>query len=274
MWMWLVCAIALERIELKMSAATIGSKYNGYGAIDAVLERRALAPMAYRVLVPWLVGLVERIAPKLKAHRFPWLYMVAKIALLTGALYATSLALGTKGALIVAALLPMTFYFDYWDWMGELAGVALALTGNLPAAMIGGVIAGWSKETAALAPLTYGLLTRDVRGTVLVGCTTAAALIIARLWGGAQPLYCQRFMVRENWGDLRHITRNRPVYLGELAMSLVITGLVLVAVVSGAAGPTWPVPLALLAAGWTMARAAETRIFASTLLWIAMLLGG
>jgi hypothetical protein len=78
-------------------------------------------------------------------------------------------------------------------------------------------------------------------------------------------------MWRQNWSELRGIGRNRPVYLGEMAMSLLVTALTLIVVVSGKAGTTWPVPLAILAAGWIFARASETRVFASCLLWISLL---
>ncbi len=268
MALWLLIALALDRVQLKLGQPSYGSAYCGIGAVDAVNARAAQAPMAYRVLVPWLIGLAEWLIPALKPHRLTLLYEPLKIGLLAFALAAAAAALGMKGALLVAALLPATFYFDYWDGAVELGALALALTGDVRWALIGGLLLALSRETAPLAAVTYMLVTHDVGCGLQVLSATLAVLLIVRLWAGRKPLYCDRWMVRINAQDVRRIAANRPVYTSEIAMSLGLTALTLGAVVSGRAGPAWPVPLAVLAAGWTMARAAEPRVFAPCLLWI------
>ncbi len=271
-WLWLLMALVLDRVHLKLSTGTYGSPYCGLGTVDPVNSRQAESPMAYRTLLPWLIALVERIIPGLKAHRLPALYEPLRILIMAAALAAIAQAVSPLAALIVAVLLGVTFYFDYWDWAVELLGLALALTGNPGAALIGGLLLGASRETAPLVAVTYVLITGDVgQGLQILGATLAVMLAV-RLWAGRKPLYCERWMGRVNLDDVRELFQNRPFYLSEIAMTLLVTGLTLWAVLSGNAGPAWPVPLALLAAGWLMARAAETRVFTGCLLWVAIAL--
>jgi len=108
---WFIVAWLVERAHLKMSSFNYGAKFNGLGVVDHVLARKADAPMAYRVLVPWLVGLVERIFPRTKPYRLVLLYEPLKIALAGGALWVLAHSLGAARALFVAACLPATFLF-------------------------------------------------------------------------------------------------------------------------------------------------------------------
>lgn len=268
--MWLLIAVALDRAQLKIGASTYGSAYCGIGCVDAVNQRQALSPMAYRVLIPWLIGLAERLAPALKAHRLPALYEPMKIGLLALTLASIETAAGRTAALVVAALLPMTFYFDYWDWAAEMAGFALALTGHFEYALVGAVMVALSRETAPLVAVIYALITREWVQALIVFGVTGWIMFAMRCRVGYRPLYCERWMWRVNWSDLQQIMLNRPVYLGEMAMSLLITALAVGVVLAGRAGAAWPVPLVLLVMGWTMARAPETRVFAACLIWIGI----
>jgi len=269
---WFVLAWFLERVHLKVGAFSYGIEFSGIGAIDDVLDGTAKAPMAYRVLVPWLIDLVERICPTLKPHRLSVLYEPLKIALTGCALWAVAYGLGVRSALLIAAMLPATFLFDYWDWTGEMIGVALAFSGMPGWVAAGGMVAAMSRpETALLGSVVYWLETRDAAGALWGAGATLATIVAVRLITGKRELYCERWMWRQNWQDLQAILQNRPVYLGEISISLLVTVLTLVSVVSGKAGASWPVPVALLVAGWTMARAAETRVFSVCLLWISLL---
>ena len=269
---YLIAALALDRVQLKLGQPSYRNEYCGMGAIDSINARTAQAPMAYRVLVPWIVGGIEKLFPNLKPHRLTALYEPLKIGLLALALAAAASALGTTRALWIAALLPATFYFDYWDAAVELLGLALALTGRIEYALIGALLLALARETAPLVALTYMLVTRDVGRGLQVLSATLAVMLAVRLWVGRQPLYCERVLGRHNWRDLRDLRRNRPFYSSESAMSLGLTALTVAAVITGRAGPAWPVPLILLALGWTLARAAETRVFGGCLLWAVLVL--
>jgi len=271
--LWMFLALLMERVAVKIGSSFYGTPYAGIGAIDGVLSREAAAPMAYRVLVPWIVGALERVWPGLQAQRLVALYEPLKIALTGTTLWVLSRTLGVRSALFVAAALPATFLFDYWDWTGEMIGLALALGArDVRWVMAGGVVAALSRpETAILVPIAYWLRTRDSRATLWIAGAVFCAMALVRAWAGHKTLYCQRWMVDVNWRDLATVMNNRPFYVGEIVVSALVSAMTLWAVLSGRAGPTWLVPAALLVAGWTMARAAETRVFASCLLWISFL---
>jgi hypothetical protein len=269
----LFLAYLLDRAQIKMCAGNYGSQFNGLGCVDNVNRRVALAPMAYRVLVPWLIWLAERIVPSLRSRRLDVLYEPLKVLLLAVALWATQAALGTMAMLALAAMLPATFTFEYWDWEVELAGLALALTGNLELSLIGGGLAALSRpETAPLVALVYGLRTGDVSGTAAVGAVVTLLALAVRLWVGRRRLYCSFWMWRRNIAELCALAKWHPWYLSNLAVTVAVTAFTLAAVVyaiaGGWAGWTWLVPLAFLGAGWLAGVAAETRIFIPCLLWV------
>lgn len=269
--LWLATAIALDKAQLVVCAPSYGNRYCGMGTIDGVLARDIEAPMAYRVLVPWLVGLVERIAPTMKRHRLS-VYEALKIALMALCLTSIAYAVGPITALVFASLLPITFRFDYWDWAVEAGALALAIGGHLQAAVFGGIALALSRETAPLVALTYLLSTRDWYGTALIATATALTMLFVHLRQGQHKLYCDRFMWKRNLNDLRQLLCLSPWFLSSPFLSVGVTVLAVAALPF--VGPTWPIPLALLALGWTMGIAGETRIFTGCLVWVSMGLAG
>jgi hypothetical protein len=266
---WLLIALALDKAQLVIATPGYGLPYCGLGTVDGVNQRRLLAPMAYRVLVPWIIGFVEAVVRPLRTRRLE-VYEALKITLMALAFWSIEMALGIRTALIVAALLPMTFSFDYWDYAVELGALAMAVGGNMQGAVIGGVLLALSRETAPLVPVTYLLATGDANGTLVIALATGLTMLGVRLRIGYRKLYCDRFMWAGNWKEVRAIFKCTPWYTSNIAYSLLVTGLVVALVFLGRLGPTWPIPLVLLAAGWAMGVAYETRIFAGCLLWIAM----
>jgi len=264
---WLFVGWVVERAQMSMSF--IPSAFNGYGCVDEVNRRKTVAPMCYRVLVPWLVWLIERI-PWARGRRLTLVYEPFRIVTIGLALWATAQVFGSTAALLTAILLPLTFLFDYWDWAIELFAVVAAMTGQLWLALIGAALLALSRETAPLVPAAYWLTTGDWQGTIAVGAITALTMLGVRLWAGQKPLNCDRLMWRHNWKDVRGLFENRPVYLSETAIALVITALTLAAIATGVVG--WPIAALILISGWIMARAAETRVFVVCLPWCAQLL--
>lgn len=267
---WLLLAWVTDRVQLSMCARNYGAPWNGVGAIDRVLAKTALAPMAYRVLMPWLVGLVERIYPHARSWRIEGVYEPLKILMMAWAFWGCELAIGREGALLVIVLLSTTYLYDYWSWAPEMAALAFALSGNLPLAIVGAVLGALSKpETALLAPLTYLFVTWDWLGAVLIGAAVVIPWAGVRLWAGQHKLYCERWTWRKNLRCVQVWHKNHPVYFGSIVMSGLLSVLTLGVVVTGRGGPAWPVPLLLLGAGWTMALVNETRVLAPLLIWIA-----
>lgn len=272
--LWLICAVVIDRMLLKYTAHQYkpekGEFQSGYATLDSIANNAALAPMAYRVLFPVIITGIERLIPPLRKQRLPLLYEPLRILFLTLALTLTAHTIGTTGALVVAVFIVATVYFDYWDFTVELFAFAAALTGDLQLAVMGAGLAAFSRmETAGLVVLTYGLVTGNVGGTLYTALAAVIPMLALRVWAGNRRLYCKRTMWRVNWRDVRNLFNNRPFYLSETAMSLVVTAFTIAAVLSGAKAGL--VPLILLVMGWIGGRAAETRIFMPCLLWIGML---
>ncbi len=269
----LVMGWAFERAAMIISAPNYSSPFNGFGAIDLVLHGKAKAPMSYRVLAPWICGALE----KLHIERIA-IYQALKILLNALAFLMVALAFGLPTAMLTAVLLLLTVKYDYWDWQAEMIGVCAGLTGSLPLAIGGGIVHGLSKETAPLTPLAYLVTTGDGVGTLLVGMATIGAMALPRLIYGKKPLYCERFQVRYNlklfdgfadrgmwkWGQWFHT----DIFIA-CALTL-STGLAQFARLR----LDGIIPAAILAAGWTMAKADETRVFALVIPWIAFALVG
>ncbi len=271
MILWLLVAIALDRVMLKLTAFSYNCEYTaGYASIDAVCQRRADPHAAIRVLVPWLIGLIERLFPALHKHRLPALYEPIRILAWAAALAVSERAIGTAGALAVAAFLPATFLFDFWDTPWEVLGFASALTGNLQLTILTGGLLGFARQrTALLMVPIYALTTHDWFGAGLVAIATGLAQLSVYVWVGKSDRPVQGgWEWRRNLDEVIHIFRNRPFYLSETAMSVGLTALVIWVVLMGRAGPSWPVPLAVVTANWIWPRASETRGICVTLLWV------
>lgn len=259
----------LERAQTVMCANNYGAPSNGFGAIHITNNRTALAPMAYRVLVPWLVWLIERIFPEKNRILY---YQALKLLLSILVVWAVWVAWSFEVMLVFMLLLLLTFKYDYWDWAAEMAGIALAMTGDLAMALPGAVLHGLSRETALLTPVVYYTRTGDLKGALVIGAAAALTLISVRMIVGPRKLYCNRFMIRENIEALMNIHKWVPFWQSDIFMSVAVSALALAALISFPTG--WIAPVAILGAGWTMAKADETRVFTPVLPWVAAFLIG
>ena len=268
--LWLLVALFLDRAQLQISAFSYDSPFNGLGTVDLINQKTIKAPMAYRVLLPWFIRGIEQVFPRLERYRVT-VYEVFKILFLTLALWACDYVLGIERALLIAALLPMTFAFDYWEWPLELMGYALALSGNIPLTCLGCLVVSLSRETAPLVPLTFILVSGNVSVGLQLFALTFAVLLAVRLYIGKRPLYCDRIMLKRNWSELKLFAHNHhPLGLDYSAYAVLLSVLTGVVVLRGAAGAAGLIPLLILGLGWTMGVARETRIFAPCLLWVAI----
>lgn len=268
----LVVAIFIDRVQLKLGADSYRSIYNGQGAIDSVNKRTAKAPMAYRVLVPWIIGGIERFIPSLRAKRIQALYEPIKVISMFLLIYVCGIFFGYTSALLLAALMGATFFFDYWDWTFEAIGVLFALTGNPYLFLIGTVLWALSKETAPLAPFIYMVSTGDVAIACLGGILCIVIQWFVKTVVGKRELYCQRVMYEINKQDVKELFENTPFYSSEIFISLCITVVCLAAVlIMPTLGGLYVIPL--LVAGWVLARAAETRVFFACLIYPCIVAG-
>jgi len=248
----LLFALCLARAQYLAGKFNMRAKWNGYGAIESIQNKTADAPMAYRVLIPWLIG-----KPTLAK------YEAFQIALITAALYSVYLAWGVPVMLVAGLLLTITFFYDYWDWTPEMIGLSLALV-SFPAAMLGVVLHGMSRETAPLVGVAYALHSGDWLGGVVIAYAGFAVLWMVRKIQGKHPLYCDRWMITRNWKELK---AGKPASL----ISVGVSALALVGAWTRIDGLVVPV---LLVAGWTMAVSSETRVFSAVLPYAAAFLVG
>lgn len=259
---WMIVAFLLERVLLVVARDNYGAPWNGAGAITGVIHRSTKAPMLYRVLVPWLTwGLRKAGMPLLTA------YELVKIALTGFALWSVELAWGPGVALAVAAILPATFMYDYWDWAGELLGLSLCLSGDFWLALVGVWVWGLSRDTVLVGGLAYFLVTGDWLGGI--GLTAAGVIMFAalRIIQGRQPSYCKTIWIKDNWQIIKDLYRlERPYWMGSVVISLLVCLLALAAAWStGWIGIMVPV---LIAAGFVFGKINETRIFTAIVPWV------
>jgi len=269
---WFFIAFLLERVQLSIGIERYGSKWNcGIGTISNTLRKNAPAPMVYRVLIPWIIGFIEWVLPKAKQWRLE-IYEILKIMLLGIALWLIAWVWGWQVALITAVVLPITFRSDYWDWTVELIGLSLGMTGEPLLAMIGILLLGLSKETAPIVAIVFYSVTLDAPMTVVLLMLYGLEYAILRQIQGNHKLYCDRWMIKKNLKDLKGLILMRPVFLHDLSMTLTVTGLAIVAMLQFPAG--WIVIPVILAAGWSLAIAMETRIFVIVFPFIASMILG
>lgn len=266
--LFIIIGWAVERAQMVSSAWNYGTIYNGIGAADSIMRRDIKAPMAYRVLVPILLSFIE----KLTGVKRIVIYEILKWFLNSATLYAIYMAFGLSTAMVSALLFLVTFKYDYWDWAPEVIGVMFAMTGNLALAVAGGVLHAMSRETAPLTPLMFFLVTGNIAHTAIITAATLGTMAVVRIIVGKRELYCDRVMVKRNAKELIESMKYYPVFFSEGVISIVLT-------VFGIAGGVqlgglFIVPLATAVAGWTLAVASETRVFAVLVPFAANLLVG
>ena len=259
---WLLIGYILARVELIITAKNYDNVHVGWGSIPGTLRRKNMAPMRYRVLVPWTIGRIKDINTRLNAYAvFRWLSVAAALA-------CVAWAWDWKVALVTAAMIPVTFEFDYWNWPIELGAVALGMTGLFVPAAVGGVFLALSKETAPIVAVAYWSVTQDWIGAGIILALIMAIMAAVRAYQGKAVLYCERWMLWRNIEKLKEWRESSPMIFGSPVLTLSVTILI---IVSSLTRMGWDsiVPLSFLAAGYFFALANETRIFVSAFPWIA-----
>lgn len=245
-------SVCLARAQYMAAGKNIGARWNGYGAIDGVLDRTAQAPMVYRVLIPWLIGRNKSIGK----------YELWQTILIFASLLSLYLVYGISTLLLTLPFFIMTFWYDYWDWTLEIVGFTLAMT-SLPLAAFGVVLFSLSRETAPLAGVVYALHSGDYAGGAILVLGSLAILLVVRVIQGEHELYCDRWMWRVNWELLKGGSAG-----AWLSVLLCVLGFL------GAWGrPEFLVTPVIVAAGWLMAKGNETRVFVALAPYAALLVG-
>ena len=258
----LVVFLGLCALEMRATSHNLGLPWNGIGAVPGVRDRTAKAPMRYRVLVPWLL----RLAPV----RWQALgYFLVKWAIMALAVLAARPLVGVLGMTVLALLMAVTFEYDYWDGYAELLGVALVLSGEPGAVLLGAALWALSRETVWLAPI----LAFAGSGAILGAVALVGPLVwcLVRLRQGRAEMYCHRWTLRTyNAADIRAMRERVDVGLiVSFAWCLAVLVVVLWADLPPVLDRTRALALVWIVAGWVLGRARETRVFLPSALWLA-----
>lgn len=260
----LIVAYVVAKAQHEISRPNIGARWNGFGALHDTYVKKSLSPMIYRILVPYLWSWTRNVV-KNDAER----YGAIRFLLVVYMLLSVYIAVGFWSTIIFSILLIATFWFDYWDYAPEVAGVALCMTGDPWLAAIGIVLWGLSRETVLIAGPAFFLVAGDYYSSALLACLSLFTFLAVRKIQGHKPLYCERWMIRRNWELLF-----RPKYPG-LFNAVWVTIATCVLSLAGAIIVGEPVGLIVpvfIVAGLTMAKIDETRVLAPCLIWVALLL--
>jgi hypothetical protein len=231
----------------------IGSRWNGYGAIDGVLNKSSDAPMVYRVLVPWLIGRNIKL----------WKYNIIQTVLIYIAIISLWKVWCLNVTLITMILITLTFWYDYWDWTVELTSLSFSLV-SFPLALFGALALGLSRETAPLVGIVYALHSHDYLGGLLISLIAILTLLIVHKVQGKHKLYCDRWMYKVNWkliksGDVKTW----------LSIGIILLYLPMVFIRQDAIGL-----LPIVLTGLTMAKINETRVFVAIVPYAAYFING
>jgi len=227
--------------DVRATAGNMGVVWNGYGAIRPVLDGESMAPMQYRVLIPWLASLFSE-PSQLK-------YLIIKFVGIVGAIAASWLWFAHVGVdpvlatTCLAGFLVAAAVFDYADAYWEIAlfstsflliaiGGLLAICLLPPLCFVGAL----NRETIVFVPITIGLHLlwgidpfHLAMFLVTLLSVTAGIHVPHRRYGDRER-YCDFNMVSTN---LKRIHDGIPVGGFGLLNGYVHFGILLVAVVGG-----------------------------------------
>lgn len=253
--------------------------WNGLGAVEGTIQKTADAPMVYRVLVPWVIALIEKVVndpPKRVVPRLT-LYLLVKWGLMTVSLVTVHLILGPVFALGAALYWLMTVQFDYWSLYAETMAFAMVLSGQTELAVIGVIIAAMSRETSFVLPVIFAFVvpTSMWPNMVLVFSVWIATVASVREYQGKHDLYCARVMVLENL-DMNETLRqpHRRYYLAVGWGMILLSVLILFHTLPEPFNSTKWVPVVISALGFGAGFVHEPRIFTVSMLWYVAWLGG
>lgn len=278
-----IISFVLARLSWVISERNVGVIWNGFGAVQNVLDKTADAPMAYRILMPLLLSKVTNQYRLVAYFIFSWI-------LTFGMLMTSFLFFGLKTTLILALLIPITIRYDYWDWVPELGGIISCISGNLPAAIIWSILMSLSRETSIILPIVWFVSGFELKYSILLAAIIGVIRYGIFRWQGNKKKYCETIMLDRNGKELKEWMSGilAPIYLtvdawqnpllknskghiffDDMTISVILSAAGLFAI--GHFGLPFGIPIIMfLVAGWTFAIARENRVFSPILFYIAL----
>lgn len=259
------------------------SYYSGFGATAGVITRKIEAPMANRVLMAWLLYGTDQVF-KLFGKRLiwngdshGWAYVFWKWLLACCALMLQAHLFGFASAVFLMLAWLLVLQFDYWCVYAEALCFLLALTGNLPLALVGCVIGPLSRESTLMSPALYLFTTADPIGGGICFAVWFGVWLVKKRWVGSPEWYTATLAI---WGNLlwRWWMKALPFRIPYLAFSLVLGAMCLIIQPHYQLLPHtleityWAVPTLLLMGGLIVGFMWETRTIINVMIWVGPLL--
>ena len=218
--------------DFHLTKKSFGAKFNGLGCIPDVLAGKSLAPMQYRVLIPWickLFGEGDRDFAYIKVYMWIRWFSIP---------FAIGMAHIYFGNPLCTALLAIFFVgaalYDYTDGyleVGFLATALLLMGGGawfMPAIFILCVVATLNRETAVVIPLIAFL-----GGNYWMGFAAWSGVgigyFLPRFVYPTVGRYCDFIQIRENLNDIKRFYRMKPFVYVEHSMFFVLALVVVMA---------------------------------------------
>lgn len=217
--------------DFHLTKKGFNAKFNGLGCIPAVLDGKSLAPMQYRVLIPWICkifGKGDRDFDYIKTYM--WIrWFSVPFALGVAHLYFGNIACtGLLAMFFIGAAL-----YDYTDGYLEVGFLATALLlMNLGGPwvfvlMLLCMVATLNRETAVVIP-AIAFLGGDWIAGIAATIGFAAGYLLPRIVYPKVRRYCDLIQIRENLNDIKRFYRMKPFIYVEHTMFFT---LVLIAIV-------------------------------------------
>ena len=231
----LVLSLAVIYCDFRGTKHNWGALFNGVGCIPAVLKGESMAPMQYRVLVPWICALFGE-GDKKPKYLIP--YLGLRWIAITAALgcahwcYYGNIAHTTLLALffIIAAL------FDYTDIYIEVALLAVFImslySGHWWLLMLVVLFGVLNRETALVMPF-IALLSGQWGLTILLSIAALIGLLLPRAYYGRVDRYTELNMIPENIERIVQHYKDRPVPYVEYTLFFVLCVLMVIAYIVG-----------------------------------------
>jgi len=192
----LLIAWVLDYAQFRIVGFNYSCPFNGLGAIESVCAGTALAPMQYRVAVPWMFRGLRKLSPFADIPT----YEVLKILMMAFGLFGVWLLashvfaplIGWLSLFMTAIFYVGNFQFDYTEQYLELGLWALFIYALYPTnpilAIIVVIIAVLNRETSILLPVMAGLA--GIWGmAILSSILIFMVMLLLRMYYGFKPSY-------------------------------------------------------------------------------------
>ncbi len=215
--MSIVIAWMLDYSQYRITWKNYQTRFNGYGSIPDVLKGVALAPMQYRVFVPWSFWVLNR-----AIRSKPLCYEVIKILFMALGLFSMWLMLNTLwdsqlayvGLLLTAVFYTVQFQFDYTEQYVELAIWAQFVTavfmGDVGWMIACIVIGALTRETVVFLPVLYLFAKQDIVLFTAFCLLVVFVFFVLRMLYGWKENYLKKGVIigKEYFSGYNHTFKN------------------------------------------------------------------